>query len=102
MIEQGYECNDRGMPRPKTGETPTRNVKIGDEWDSLGEAIGERNRAKGIRAGIAWYLTVHRLWAHYKTACAEDGLNPEQDLRQHVETRVRDWHRRHAEAPPAE
>ncbi|WP_242892506.1 hypothetical protein [Actinomadura litoris] len=85
------------MARPKTGETPGRNVKIGDEWDDLGDAIGARNRAKAIRTGIAWYLSVHPVWSHYAAVCAEEGIDPAEDLHRYVETRVRDWHRKHAD-----
>lgn len=97
MNERRYACDNQRMARPRTGETPSRNVKIGDEWDDLGDAIGARNRAKAIRAGIAWYLSIHPVWSHYEALCAEEGVDPAEDLRLYVETRVRDWHRKHAD-----
>lgn len=93
----GTACENPGMARPRTGETPSRNVKIGEEWDELGHAIGDRGRAKAIRAGITWYLSVHQLWRHYVAACADEGITPVEDLRRHVEARVRAWHRKHAD-----
>lgn len=96
MTKHGYACEDRPMARPRTGETPIRHIKIGEEWDALGEAIGNRERAKAIRTAINWFLTVHPMWAHYAAACADEGTTPAEDLRRHIETRVLDWHRAHA------
>lgn len=89
-------CEDLDMARPRTGETPPRNIKIGDEWDEFGSAVGDRNRSKRIREGILWFLTVRHLWAHYVSACADEGTTPAEDLRRYVEKRVRDWHRQHS------
>lgn len=97
MKKRVYACEDQGMARPRTGETPIRHIKIADEWDGLGDAVGARNRAKAVRTAIAWYLTVHHLWAHYTSACADEGTTPAEDLRRYLETRVRDWHRKHAD-----
>ncbi|WP_329131644.1 hypothetical protein OG552_10755 [Streptomyces sp. NBC_01476] len=39
------------------GHTPLRPLRIpDDEWNPLGEAVGERNRTRLIRDFIAWYL----------------------------------------------
>ena len=86
------------MARPRTGETPIRHIKIGDEWDALGEAVGDRNRAKAIRTAIAWFLTVRHLWSHYTAACSDEGISPAEDLRRHIEARVRAWHRTHSDS----
>lgn len=96
MTIRGDTCETRAMARPRTGETPIRHVKIGDEWDELGKAVGSRNRAKAIRAGIAWFLTVQHLWSHYKSVCKDEDIDPAEDLRRYVENRVRNWHRAHA------
>jgi len=47
------------MARPKTGETPTRYVRIPDaQWDALDAAakVGGSTRASVINELIRWYL----------------------------------------------
>jgi hypothetical protein len=97
MENRVHACEDLGMARPKTGETPVRHIKIGDDWDALGDAVGTGRRAKAVRAAIAWFLTVQPVWSHYESACTDEGITPEEDLRRYIETKVRDWHRAHAD-----
>lgn len=46
------------MAKQKTdGHTPMRPIRIpDDEWEALGQAVGERNRARLIREYIRWHL----------------------------------------------
>lgn len=47
------------MARPKTGETPTRYIRIPDDrWEALDVAakIGSTNRAAIVNELIRWYL----------------------------------------------
>lgn len=37
--------------------TPLRQLRIpDDEWEALGEAVGDRNRTRLVRTFIRWYL----------------------------------------------
>jgi hypothetical protein len=56
MSFSGYMCDDRQVPRPATGKTPIRNLRVGDEWDELGEAAGDQGRTAVIKQLIRWYL----------------------------------------------
>jgi hypothetical protein len=49
---------DGPMAKQKTeGHTPMRPIRIpDDEWEALGQAVGERNRARLIREYIRWHL----------------------------------------------
>ncbi|MET9445011.1 hypothetical protein [Streptomyces sp. NPDC006610] len=46
------------MAKQKTdGHTPMRPIRIpDDEWEALGQAVGERNRARLIREYIRWHV----------------------------------------------
>lgn len=45
------------MSRAKASHTTNRVVRIDDpEWNDLGAAAGERNRAHVIREFVRWYL----------------------------------------------
>lgn len=49
---------DGPMAKQKTeGHTPMRPIRIpDDEWEALGQAVGDRNRARLIREYIRWHL----------------------------------------------
>lgn len=49
---------DEPMAKQKTeGHTPMRPIRIpDDEWEALGEAVGDRNRTQAIREFIRWKL----------------------------------------------
>jgi hypothetical protein len=51
-------CDDRRMPRPATGKTPVRNVRIPDEiWLpalARAEALGS-TATDAVEAGLRWY-----------------------------------------------
>lgn len=55
MHIQPYDCP---MAKQKTeGHTPMRPIRIpDDEWEALGQAVGDRNRARLIREYIRWHL----------------------------------------------
>ena len=44
MSIRGYVCDDQHVPRPATGKTPARNIRVGD---SLWRAAQEKARAEG-------------------------------------------------------
>lgn len=44
------------VSKAKDTHTTNRVVRLGDEWEELGEAAGERNRATVIRQLVRWYL----------------------------------------------
>jgi hypothetical protein len=44
------------ISRAKDTHTTNRVVRLGEEWDDLGEAAGNRKRAEVIRALVRWYL----------------------------------------------
>lgn len=46
------------MAKQKTeGHTPMRPIRIpDDEWEALGQAVGDRNRTRLIREYIRWHL----------------------------------------------
>lgn len=45
-----------GHMSPGEGPTTNRVVRLGDEWEELGEAAGVRKRAEVIRQLVRWYL----------------------------------------------
>ena len=49
---------DGSMAKQKTdGHTPLRPLRIpDDEWEALGQAVGDRNRTRLIREYIRWHL----------------------------------------------
>lgn len=49
---------DGPMAKQSTeGHTPMRPIRIpDDEWEALGQAVGDRNRARLIREYIRWHL----------------------------------------------
>lgn len=58
MRPQGYACQDEGMPRPATGQTPKRNLRIEDAiWlPALARAEEEgRSVASVVREYLATY-----------------------------------------------
>lgn len=64
--------------RLKPTHAINRVIRLREEWDDLGEAVGERKRAAIIRELIQWYLR----YPGVKTP-----VRPE----------ARDWQARHAE-----
>ncbi|WP_433364183.1 hypothetical protein [Streptosporangium sp. CA-115845] len=42
------------------------------------------------------------LWEDFKKACADEGTTPTEDVRTHVEKKVRAWRRRRAQADNGE
>jgi hypothetical protein len=44
------------ISRAKATHTTNRVVRLGDEWDELGEVAGQRKRASVIRQLLHWYL----------------------------------------------
>jgi hypothetical protein len=59
MMELMHIHNYDGlMAKQKTeGHTPMRPIRIpDDEWEALGQAVGDRNRARLIREYIRWHL----------------------------------------------
>jgi hypothetical protein len=44
------------ISRAKDTHTPNRVIRIGDEWDELGDAAGKYKRTEVIRQLIRWYL----------------------------------------------
>lgn len=42
--------------RAKDTHTINRVVRLGDEWEQFGEAVGVRKRAGVIREFVRWYL----------------------------------------------
>lgn len=49
------------MPRPKTGETPIRHVRVGDGlWGQIGEIAREQNRS--VTAVVIDALKRHVVW----------------------------------------
>ena len=53
----------RAVPRPKTGETPIRHVRAGDElWDQIGEIAREQGRSVSavVIDALQRYVTWHK------------------------------------------
>lgn len=44
------------ISRAKDTHTPNRVVRVGDEWDEVGEIAGPRMRAELVRQFFRWYL----------------------------------------------
>lgn len=44
------------ISRAKDTHTPNRVIRLGGEWDELGEAAGKRERANVIKQFVRWYL----------------------------------------------
>jgi hypothetical protein len=44
------------ISRAKDTHTTNRVIRIGDEWDELGNVAGQRKRAAVIRQLVRWYL----------------------------------------------
>lgn len=44
------------ISRAKDTHTTNRVVRLGDEWEELGEVAGHRQRAAVIRQLVRWYL----------------------------------------------
>lgn len=44
------------VSKAKDTHTTNRVVRLGDEWEELGEAAGVRRRAEVIRQLVRWYL----------------------------------------------
>lgn len=58
MLNQPYRCDDVHMPRPATGETPKRNIRIENEiWDPAKDrALAERQTlTKVVKSYLARY-----------------------------------------------
>lgn len=55
---RAYACATVGhvISRAKDTHTTNRVVRLGEEWDDLGEAAGVRKRAEVIRQLVRWYL----------------------------------------------
>jgi hypothetical protein len=44
------------ISRAKDTHTPNRVIRLGDEWDELGDAAGRNKRASVIKQLVQWYL----------------------------------------------
>jgi hypothetical protein len=44
------------VSKAKETHTTNRVVRLGDEWEELGEVTGKRGRAEIIRQLVRWYL----------------------------------------------
>lgn len=50
-----YTCDDRGMPRPATGKTPVRNLRVPDEIWRAAQAKAE-TEGRTLTEVIVGYL----------------------------------------------
>ena len=58
MRNQPYTCEDGAMPRPATGQTPKRNIRIGDDiWDPALERA--RDEGKTLTTVVKDYLATY-------------------------------------------
>lgn len=59
MITRTHGNGSSDMPRPKTGETPVRHIRVGDEiWDPVVEAAKEDGMTATdlVKAALAEYM----------------------------------------------
>lgn len=94
-----YICDDQGVPRPKTGITPVRNLRVSDDlWEP------SRDKAKAeklaLTAVIVEFLRAFSRmtvdWADYVKACKAEETTPGDDIRRHIQRKVQSWKRRQA------
>ena len=64
-----YMCDNGDVPRPATGKTPNRNLRVAEN-----------------------------LWRDYSAACEEQGTTNSDDLRAHMLRKVKAWRKRNAQA----
>jgi hypothetical protein len=70
MSNRPYACEDDRMPRPATGETPKRNIRIEDEiWlPALERARGE---SRTLTRVVKEYLSTYGAQAHPEHVSAD-------------------------------
>lgn len=59
MITRTHRNGSSDMPRPKTGETPVRHIRLGDEiWDQVERAAGEDGTTATaiVKVALAEYM----------------------------------------------
>jgi hypothetical protein len=92
-----YTCDDQAVPRPKTGTTPVRNLRVADDiWDpSLSKAKGEGHTLTAvITEFLRGFARLTVSWAEYVKACEAEGTKPGDDLRRHIQRKVQTWKRK--------
>lgn len=72
MMDSGkYTCDDRGVPRPPTGKTPVRNLRVPDDvWHAAQEKAAAEGRS--LTEVIVTYLRRYVSTPPRKRAAAAD------------------------------
>ena len=92
-----YTCDDRDVPRPKTGTTPVRNLRVKDEiWlPALDKARSEGHSLSAVLVEfLRGFTSLKTTWTDYIKACEAEGTTPGDDLRRHIQRKVQVWQRR--------
>lgn len=97
MDSRNYTCDDQPVPRPATGKTPNRNLRVEDTVWLPARAKAEREGCtltEALRAFLICFRDLAVAWPDYVRACTAKQTTPAANMRRHIAAEVRAWQSR--------